>query len=190
MSFNFPPLSTERLSLRALTQDDLDFVFRHFSDPEVNRYLFDEPPTTRIEQAQEIIDFYTQAESPSYNRRLLVRKSDGQTLGTCGYHKWQRAHQRAEIGFDLDPMVWKQGYMTEALTAALEFGFAKMALNRVSALVYPGNRASVRLLEKLNFQKDGALRSYYRKRDVFFDHWIYSLLIADWSGKVISHREQ
>lgn len=151
MAFDFLPLQTARLHLRALTTGDLNFIFQHFSNPEVNRYLFDEPPTTRIEQAQEIIDFYTQAENPSYNRWLLVKKSDGQALGTCGYHKWHRAHQRAEIGYDLDPAAWNQGYMTEALSAALEFGFAYMALNRVAALVYPGNQASVRLLEKLEF---------------------------------------
>jgi ribosomal-protein-alanine N-acetyltransferase len=181
--FSFGPLQTARLTLRPLRQEDLDFVYRHFSNPEVNRYLYDKPPVASLVQAQEIIDSYDLGENSSANRWVLGRNSDGQPLGTCGYHQWNRLHRRAEIGYDLDPAAWKQGYMSEALTAALQFGFTAMALNRVAALVYPGNRSSVGLLKKLGFTMDGTLRGYYRNGGVVYDHWIYSLLKADWAGE-------
>jgi ribosomal-protein-alanine N-acetyltransferase len=183
MGFGFPSLTTARLTLHPLRHEDLDFLYRHFSNPEVNRYLYDEPPVTSLEQAQEIIDFYILGEDSSSNRWILVRNSDRQPLGTCGYHQWNSLHRRAEIGYDLDPAAWKQGYMSEALTAALQFGYSAMALNRVAALVYPGNIASVAILKKLGFTKDGTLRGYYRKGGVVYDHWVYSLLKADWDGK-------
>jgi ribosomal-protein-alanine N-acetyltransferase len=45
---------------------------------------------------------------------------DGDVIGTCGLHKWAREHRRAEIGYELDSRHWRQGFMGEALTAALE----------------------------------------------------------------------
>jgi ribosomal-protein-alanine N-acetyltransferase len=185
MYIDFPPLETNRLHLRALTSDDLDFVFRHFSDPEVNRYLLDDESITTLEQANEIIDFYSQPAGKPYNRWAIIRKSDARTIGTCGYHKWQKRHNRAEIGYDLQPAARNQGFMAEALTVVLQFGFEQMDLNRIEALIYPSNLASIRLLEKLQFQKEGLLRSYFRHGKLYYDHWMYSLLKAQWSRALL-----
>lgn len=182
-SATFPPLDTSRLLLRPLDADDLDFVFRHFSDPEVNRYLLDEEPLATREQAQAIIDFYLAPGPKSYNRWLIVRKLDQSPIGTCGFHRWQQAHRRAEIGFDLAPSAWKQGVMTEALNAVLPYGFEHMQLNRIEALAYPDNSASIRLLERLGFQKEGVLRQYFRQRGVFHDHWLMALLRSEWASR-------
>lgn len=177
-----PSLETERLLLRPLGMGDLEFVFRHFSDPDVNRYLLDEEPLTTREQAQAIIDFYSLPGRKSYNRWVLVRKMDAHPVGTCGYHQWQTTHHRAEIGYDLEKASWKQGIMTEALRVILSYGFEQMELNRVEALVYVENDASIRLLERLGFQKEGVLRQYFRRGNIYYDHWLLSLLKADWQG--------
>jgi ribosomal-protein-alanine N-acetyltransferase len=182
ISSELPSLETERLLLRPLSMLDLEFVFRHFSDPEVNRYLLDEEPVTTREQAQSIIDFYSLPGRKSYNRWVIVRKTDARPIGTCGYHQWQSAQRRAEIGYDLEKASWRQGIMTEALHAMLRYGFEQMGLNRVEALVYVENHASIRLLERLGFKKEGLLRQYFRRDDTYFDHWLLSLLRADWTA--------
>ena len=84
----FPTLETERLILRQMTLEDTDFVFQHFSDSAVSRYLMDEPPVTEYAQAQEIIRFYCEPEEGTHDRWLMVRKSDHRSIGTCGFHKW------------------------------------------------------------------------------------------------------
>ena len=177
---NFPNLHTERLFLRALTPADLEFVYQHFSDPDVTRYLHDEEPVSTREDAQEIIDFYTRPGVKYHNRWVVVSKSNNQPIGTCGYHKWQERHFRAEIGYDLEPASWNQGYMTEALTEVLEFGFEKMGLNRIEALVHSQNLASIRLLQKLGFQKEGYLRDYYYQGGEFHSSLTFSLLRKEW----------
>ena len=111
----FPALKTERLLLRQMTIEDTDFVFRHFSDAAVNQYLLDEPPVTTVAQAREIIQFYLEPEGKTHNRWIMVRKSDQQPIGTCGFHKWDKRYFRAEIGYDLSPAFWRQGYMLEAV---------------------------------------------------------------------------
>ena len=176
----FPALETERLLLRRLTSDDADFIFQHFSDPQVTQYLLDEPPLTDYEQALEIIEFYAQPAGKSYNRWGIVRRADDQLIGSCGYHKWERRCFRAELGYDLSPAYWGQGYMAEALTAVISHGFTGMALNRIDALVYPDNIRSVRLLQKLGFQIEGTLRDYFYLAGQFYDHHLLALLRRDW----------
>lgn len=178
----FPNLSTPRLELRPLTMDDSEFIFRHFSDPLVTRYLMDEPPTASLEEAQAIIRFFEQPEGKTYNRWGIERKSDRRLIGTCGFHHWERAYHRAEIGYDLAPDCWGQGYMREALTAMLASGFERMDLNRMDALVYVGNPPSYELLEKLGFQREGLLRDYFYLNETYYDHYVYGLLRRDWRG--------
>jgi len=182
-SDDFPSLETERLLLRPLSAGDLEFVFQHFSDPDVNRYLLDDEPVATREQAQAIVDFYSPPTGKSYNRWVLVSKADQRPIGTCGYHQWHKVHHRAEIGYDLEKASWRQGFMTEALWAILRHGFEHMKLNRIEAFVYPENDASLRILERLGFQKEGLLRQSFRQGKLYYDHWLLSLLKAEWSSR-------
>ena len=70
--------------------------------------------------------------------------------------------------------------MTEALRAALQHGFEKMELNRIEAIVYPENTASLRLLERLGFQQEGLLCQSFRQGDKYYDHLLLSLLQDEW----------
>lgn len=176
----FPVLQTKRLTLRPFIQADLDFVFRHFSDGQVNQYLYDNPPIKDKAEAQQIVGFYLNDASGLHNRWVLERKSDGQPIGTCGFHKWEKRYFRTELGYDLSPEFWRQGYMSEALRAALQNGFTNMGLYRIDALVYVGNQASLALLEKLGFKKEGVLRDYFHMNGVFYDHALFSLLRNEW----------
>lgn len=179
-NFDFPPFETENLLLRKITNEDLDFIFRHFSNPKVARYLFDEPPITTITGAEEIVQFYADLAGKPFNRWIITEKDKNQPLGTCGFHNWDRRYLRAEIGYDLSPDFWGQGIMNEALRGAIMTGFDQMRLNRIEALVYVENDPSVRLLEKLGFKREGLLRDYFYLDGQFYDHFLFSLLRRDW----------
>ena len=177
---HFPTLQTDRLILRQLTIEDIDFVFQHFSNPLVTQYLMDEPPVANRAEAQAIIEFYLEPEGKTYNRWGMIRKTDHKLIGTCGYHKWSKASFRAEIGYDLSPDCWGQGYMTEALHAVIQNGFERMKLNRIEALVYVNNHRSIQLLQKLKFKREGLLQDYFCLDGVFFDHYLLALLRREW----------
>ena len=178
-SCNFPFLETERLMLRNLIVEDTDFIFHHFSDPAVTKYLMDEPPVTEYTQAQAIIQFYLEPECKTHNRWIIVRKSDHQPIGTCGFHKWDKRYFRAEIGYDLGPGFWGQGYMAEALRAVIANGFERMELNRIDALVYVENGRSIQLLQRLGFKQEGLLRDYFYLDGKFYDHFLFALLRSE-----------
>lgn len=182
MKHVFPALATERLILRPLSPDDLEFVFQHFATPDVGRYLLDDAPVTTRAQAQAILDFYLSPSASFHNRWVIVRRDDGRPIGTCGFHKWIQPYHKVEIGYDLSPSAWKQGYMTEALHRILTYAFTEMAINRVEAVVYPQNSASIRLAERLGFVREGLMREVICRDGQFYDHWLMALLRRDWAG--------
>jgi ribosomal-protein-alanine N-acetyltransferase len=179
-NYSFPSLESERLLLQPLTVKDTDFIFRHFSNPAVTQYLLDEPPVTNYAQAEEIVQFYSDSDGKPYNRWVIIQKSSKQPIGTCGFHKWYKRYFHAEIGYDLDPDFWGQAYMSEALKVVISNGFNKMSLHRIDALVYVENEPSIRLLHRLGFTQEGILRDYFCLNEIFYDHYVFSILRREW----------
>ena len=115
---------------------------------------------------------------PKLGRRdLLMGLSTVPALGLFGYHRWYHYHRRADIGYDLARELWGQGLATEALTAAIRFGFSDMQLNRIEAQTIADNEPSTRLLGRLGFAREGTRRRYSWEEDgTFHDGAIYGLL--------------
>ena len=174
-----PVLRTERLVLRPMEQADVEFLLRHFGDPLVHRYLVDSLPTTTLQQARSIVDFYTLEPSPLRMRWVITSAVDGEPIGTCGFHLRSLAHRRAEVGYDLSPAWWGRGIMAEALTAALRHGIDTLGLHRISACIHPDNAASLRLAERLGFVREGIARDLFFDGSAYHDHWMLSLLAPD-----------
>jgi ribosomal-protein-alanine N-acetyltransferase len=84
------------------------------------------------------------------------------------------------MGYDLWPDYWGQGLMPEALRALLRYGFEVMELNRVEATTHTENQRSMRVLEKLGFQREGVLRDYYCREGMYNDQVLFSLLRREW----------
>lgn len=178
-STHFPALETARLFLRPISSADTSFVIQHFLHPSVQRYLYDDEPITTPEQATAILDFYLASPDADYNRWTIVRKTDDQRIGTCGFHKWSRPHRRAEIGYDLSPAYQGYGYMTEAVEAMLQHGFRRLKLHRIEALVAVENTRSLALLQRVSFQQEGLLREYFWSNGKAHDHYLLARLCTD-----------
>ncbi|AFZ90839.1 ribosomal-protein-alanine acetyltransferase [Bacillus velezensis AS43.3] len=70
-------------------------------------------------------------------------------------------HKRAEDGYEIHPKYWRNGYAFEALENVLSFGFEKLGLHRIGAVVFIENAASHQLLIKAGFQSEGILEKIY-----------------------------
>jgi RimJ/RimL family protein N-acetyltransferase len=104
-------------------------------------------------------------------------------LGTCTLTHYYPTHQRSEIGFALRQMRWGQGLGSEAVTAVIGFAFDSLNLNRIEADVDPRNERSLRLLERLGFQREGHLRQRYYMNGERQDTLMLGLLRSDWKGR-------
>lgn len=174
-------LETNRLVLREMHMDDADFLFNEWSDPKVTRFMCDEDPLQKREQAEEFLrQFQLPEKNPHLNWWGIESKADGHLIGTCGYIRWDQKHHRAEIGYDLCPDAWGQGLMPEVLQAIVRFGFQDMKINRIEATVHVENIRSQRVLTKLGFQREGFLREYYCRNGVYNHQVQYSLLKREW----------
>jgi ribosomal-protein-alanine N-acetyltransferase len=89
-------------------------------------------------------------------------------------------HHRAEIGYDLWPDYWGQGLMPEAIGELIRFGFEEMDLNRIEATTHTENLRSQRVLTRLGFQKEGLLRDFYFRDNIYNDQVLFSLLRREW----------
>jgi RimJ/RimL family protein N-acetyltransferase len=151
-------LQTPRLLLRPLAGADAESLLAIHADPKVMRYS-NISPWTSITQAHELIEHSRSWLSTGRHICLgIVRKDAGTCIGTCTLFDIKHSSRRAEVGFVLGSRSWRKGYMTEALTAFLDFAFRELDLNRVEADTDPRNVASTRTLERLRFVKEGLLR--------------------------------
>ena len=183
--FDDPPvLRTDRLVLRAITESDGDALFDIFADDEVTEhYAWDR--FTTVTQGHELA-----ARSVDQRRRhealrwgLVLAGSSDIIIGTCGYTRWNTDHRYAIVGYDLNRSYWHRGLMSEALTAVLRWGFEHLAVHRMEASVLAGNTASVALLERAGFHREGMQRERVLHRGSFRDLWLYGLLHREWTAQ-------
>lgn len=177
-----PTLATERFLVRHLEEADAPALFDIFSDPEVTRY-WSSPPLADREAARELLrqiqDFF---QSRTLLQWGIAQRSTGRVIGTCTLAWLDAQNRRADLGFAVARQQWGEGVASEAVPAVLRFGFQALNLHRVEADVDPRNLASVRVLERLGFQREGFLRERYLLNGEAQDAWFYGLLRSEWRG--------
>jgi ribosomal-protein-alanine N-acetyltransferase len=87
--------------------------------------------------------------------------------------------QSCTLGYWIGAQYANQGYMTAAVRAVVPFVFDSLELHRLEAACLPTNTASIRLLEKTGFKREGLARRYLRINGVWQDHLLYALLDSD-----------
>ncbi|WP_315788612.1 GNAT family protein [Fischerella sp. JS2] len=153
---SFPILETKRLLLRQENLADAEAVFAVFSDPKVTQF-HNLATFWEIEEAFGLIKRRAKRLEIGCGIRWgITLKQDNTLIGSCGF-TWDKQACGADIGYELASIYWRQGIMTEALQAILQFGFEEMGLQFVVAEVMLNNIASKKLLEKLGFQSQGVL---------------------------------
>lgn len=155
----FPALPTARLYLREIVASDAPTLFHIHRDVDAMRWFGTDPLTTLQEAEQLVERFASWRHAPNPGTRWGIEdRATGALIGSCGLFKWNRGWRVCSLGYELAQPAWGQGFMQEALVAALTWGFEHMALNRVEAQVHPDNLASLKLLDKLGFVQEGVLR--------------------------------
>jgi ribosomal-protein-alanine N-acetyltransferase len=173
---SFPKLITERLVLRGPLEKDIQPVFDIHADLDVMRYYGVEPYDS-LEKSKKHLDWLAKIHKEETGLRWIITLKDEDTyIGDVGFYDWEKKHRRAEIGYILGKPYWGKGIMTEAIRAALDYGFNEMNLNRIQALIDPRNDASKRVAEKHGFKYEGTFRDYEYEYGDFIDLGMYSVL--------------
>lgn len=186
MDFQFnetPTLETERLTLRAISAADLDDWLAVWRSPGALDYLIDFEGAPQKAMGREIVEWTERifAEGSGIRWALTLKPKD-RMIGSCGFHLYDRRHQRVEIGYELHSQYWRQGLMTEAVNAVLGFCFEALAAHRVEADVVEGNAASAALLNKAGFTLEGVWRDRVYKRGAWQSLWQFGILKPEYDA--------
>ena len=178
-----PRLDSPRLYLRRPLPSDARGLYEIFRDPEVNRF-WSETPLRRVAQARAVIDSMRSGiRNDDIYEWMLIRKADGQLVGTCALGNLSLENQRGEIGYALGRPYWGQGYMQEILPELVRWAFGDLGLRRLEADVDPRNAASLRLLRRLGFKREGLLRERWAVTGEIQDSLLLGLLEREWRAR-------
>lgn len=111
---------------------------------------------------------------------FIFRKSDGVLVGGLTLANVRRGcAQAGSLGYWMGAAYAGKGHMTAAVAAVLPFAFGTLRLHRVEAACIPANIASIRLLEKTGFRREGFARQYLCIDGLWQDHLLYARLKDD-----------
>lgn len=111
---------------------------------------------------------------------LIFRSGDDALVGGLTLANIRRGvAQAGSIGYWVGAPFARQGYMTAALRALMPFSFTTLRLHRLEAACIPSNVASISLLEKAGFKREGCARSYLCINGQWQDHLLYARLNDD-----------
>ena len=108
---------------------------------------------------------------------LIFRSADNALVGGLTLANIRRGvAQAGSIGYWIGAPFARKGYMTAAVRALVPFCFRTLRLHRLEAACIPANTASVALLEKTGFAREGYARSYLCINGTWQDHLLYARL--------------
>jgi ribosomal-protein-alanine N-acetyltransferase len=172
----FPVLETERLVLRRTTLDDVTEYFALRSNVDAMKHIA-KPIQTTIEETKTLI--YKINEMINFNDGLgwaVCFKGDKKMIGSVSFHRIEKEHHRAEIGYMLHPDYWKQGIISEAVAALIDYGFNTLNFHSIEAHIDPTNSGSEKVLQKFNFEKEAYFKENYFYNGQFLDTAVYCLI--------------
>jgi ribosomal-protein-alanine N-acetyltransferase len=174
---SLPILHTARLLLRPLRMTDRWAIHEYISDPKVC-----EPmgwrPHKRLEETDSFIKSNLGRSVPGV--WALEAKRVGRVIGTCGFNEIREATETGDIGYALARQFWGEGFSSEALARILQFSFEDLGLRRVEARCRPENAASLRVLAKNGFRRQGYLNKGLHHEGRFYDLHLLAINRNQW----------
>ncbi len=170
-----------KINLRLVNRSDARPIYQYAGDEDISR-------NTYIPHPYHLSDAYDFIKSTHSARRKktgyhfgLENKENRQIIGMIGLLTINHDLRNGEIGYWLARPFWGRGIMSEAVRLMLGFCFAEVKLHRVHAHVFPFNKPSIHLLEKVGFSREGLLREAFVKDGDYVDCYIYSILEDEWA---------
>ncbi len=174
-------LDGRQVRLRDFRHDDLDASLRVVGDDRVTRWLsFDS--LTREQQAERLAGAIKRAaENPRSEWYLGITTQTADDL--IGFARIGLSGVKAgKLGYAIAADHWGNGYATDAAQVMITFGFQVLDLHRITAAIGPDNAASIAVVKKLGFAREGRLRDHVFTNGAWRDSDLYSVLVHEWKA--------
>ncbi len=176
-SFHF---ETNRLVLRRMAVGDLDDFFTFRTDPVVTRFQGE-----MFQKKEEAATFIDGQKANTLNppgrwlQLAIARKKDDQIIGDMGVRLLLEESRMVEIGFTVAPDQQRNGYGSEALHRLVQFLFEEQGVHKIIGYAACENDASIGLLKKIGFRREGHLLQNYCMNGRWIDEFLFGMLMDD-----------
>jgi RimJ/RimL family protein N-acetyltransferase len=172
-------IKTSNLSLRPFSEDDADAVFAYWiSDSDWERFNASVPASFTLSDAENFVVEMCARSRDMQPNWAIVHQNVVAGIVSLIFEEHQRI---ATIGYGIHGDFRGRGFVAEAARTIIDLAFGKhVELGKIRAHTDAQNIASIRVLEKLGFSKEGTLRKNQYVKNELRDEVICGLLREDW----------
>ena len=164
----------EKLYLRAIEPEDLDFVYYLENQPEVWEVSDTFEPLSRYVIKQYLESAHLGIYQTKQLRFLISLQKGNSPIGLIDLYNFEPFHQRAGVGVVIDSSFQAKGYAKEALNLLFQYAFDYLQLNQLYASIADENVPSIKLFEALGFVLSGRKKQWNKsKNGEFKDELVY-----------------
>lgn len=178
-----PMIRGRRTFLRAAERADVPALVPWFNDQTTMQYLNGRAPLSAA-QEERWFEGMLERQGTTDWYFLICRLGDDTPIGTIGLLQVDLTNGSAGCGITIgDPSDTGQGLGTDALEALVDFGFARLRLERMWLDVYDFNERAIRSYEKAGFVREGAARHGAYRDGRFVDVVGMAILRDEWTAR-------
>jgi RimJ/RimL family protein N-acetyltransferase len=176
-------IETSRLRLRPFRESDVDAIWPVVSQPNFPKQM---SWTAHADREETVVFVRSRAAELAEGSGVAwAIEHDGVAAGCIGIHEieWHMRAMRVdhgELGYWLSPALWNKGFMTEAATAVVRFGFDTIGLHKITTRCLAENTGSRRVIEKTGFRFIGRAEDDSWRDGRWWTHLLYELTAPEW----------
>jgi ribosomal-protein-alanine N-acetyltransferase len=165
------PIAGDREEFLALRRTSRHFLAPWEPRPEPG----DADPFTRLLRARR---------DARHVRFLVCARANGAIMGAIALNEIVRGpFQSCYLGYWIGHEFARRGFMTEAVALIVRHAFARLGLHRIEANIIPKNRASLALIRRAGFRREGLARRYLCIAGRWQDHEHWAMTVEDWRAR-------
>lgn len=167
----------KKVFLRYITHDDFEEMMELFkSSRKIYKGLAN--PPSDLESFKPYVDRNLDEANECF---VICQNVDNTIVGAVNLSQiFRKSFQNAYLGYSLGVNFTGKGYMTEAVDLVLRHSFKTLKLHRIEANVQPHNLASINVLKRCGFTKEGFSRKYLKISRKWCDHERWAIIVEDW----------
>ncbi len=177
-------ITTDRLIIRNLRNEDLAAFHAYRSDPKVTLYqgfdVMDEASCAAFIEDQKDKLFGKPGEWVQY---AISLKTNDLLIGDCAIKLQEEDPRIAEIGLTISTENQKQGFANEAMSGIIGWLFSEKEIHRIQETTDAENTASIQLLKSLGFRQEGHFIENIWFNGKWGSEYQFALLRREWVNR-------
>jgi len=169
----------ENITLVPIDHSHKEALANYLNDINIYNNTLKIPYPYTLQNAEDWINTVVELEEiQGLTTNWAIYKNNNGLIGGLGLHQQHGAEShKDEIGYWLAKPYWNQGIMTEVLKFFCNYCFDQRELSRIEAGVFSHNEASMRVLEKAGFEREGYLKKCFIKNSRYIDSVLYAKVL-------------